>query len=226
MQRRSGLFAVALLSAVVLGACSSRSATAPSTTASTASTASTTSTTAGTGGTGGGPATSSSVAPPASSTSTTSGSAVAGGCTATRLAASVVGQQGAAGTQEATVVLRNTSTTPCGLSGYPGLQLVSASGAVLPTVVVRGGTYSFTAMAPAATTLQPGKAVYFNMGYSDVPTGNETTCPTSAAMEITPPNAYGHLNVTLHIAPCNGGTIAVSPVFVLTPATTMTTAPA
>ncbi len=151
---------------------------------------------------------------------------MAGGCAAAHLAASVVGQQGAAGTQEATVALRNASMTPCGLSGYPGLQLVSAGGTALPTVVVRGGAYSFTAMAPAPTTVQPGDAVYFNFGYSDVPTGSESTCPNSATVEITPPNAYGHLAVALRIAPCNGGTVTVSPVFILTPATTMTTAPA
>ncbi len=213
----------ALIGAVVLGGCSSHSATAPSTTSSSiASTTATSTTRAG----GGAPTTAATTPSPATSTSTTSGSAVPGGCTAPHLAATVVGQQGAAGTQEVTVALRNSSEAACGLSGYPGLQLVSGSGSALPTNVVRGGAYGFTNMAPAPTMLQPGQSAYFNLGYSDVPTGNETTCPSSATVEVTPPNAYGHLDVSLRIAPCNAGTVTVSPVFLLTPATSPNTAPA
>ena len=124
------------------------------------------------------------------------------------------------------MALRSTSPAPCLLSGYPGLQLLDASGAALPTTVVRKGTYSFTAMAPAPVTLTTGQSAYFNMGYSDVPVGQETSCPTSTSLEVTPPNAYGHLTLAAALAPCGGGTIVVSPVFAPTAANTQTTAPA
>ncbi len=95
---------------------------------------------------------------------------------------------------------------PCVLGGYPGLQLLSSSGAALPTKVIRGGHYTFTSMAPTTVTLTTGQSVYFNLGYSDVPVGNETSCPTSSSLEVTPPNSYTHLVVAASLAPCGGGT--------------------
>jgi hypothetical protein len=68
-------------------------------------------------------------------------------------------------------------------------------------------------MAPTTVTLAMGESVYFNVGYSDVPVGQETSCPTSASVEVTPPNAYDHLVLPVRMAPCGGGTLVVSPVF-------------
>lgn len=121
--------------------------------------------------------------------------------------------------------LRNSTGSPCTLGGYPGLLLLGSSGSGLPTTVVRKGSYSFTAMAPTTVSVAPGQSVYFNIGYSDVPVGGETSCPTSADLEITPPNAYDHLSVAATLAPCNGGTLTVSPVFSTGGANSQTTAP-
>ncbi|HEX3981844.1 MAG TPA: DUF4232 domain-containing protein [Acidimicrobiales bacterium] len=127
---------------------------------------------------------------------------------------------------ETTVALKSTAPTPCVLGGYPGLQLLSSSGASLPTNVVRKGSYGFTAMSPTTVILAPGQSAYFNIGYSDVPVGTETTCPTSTSVQVTPPNAYDHLVVTAAMSPCGGGTMVVSPVFAATGANSQTTAPA
>jgi hypothetical protein len=137
----------------------------------------------------------------------------------------VSGSSGAAGTREVTVALTSTSAVPCVLSGYPGLLLQTASGSALPTAVVRQGTYSFTAMAPTTVTLTHGEAAYFNIGYSDVPVGIETSCPTSASVQVTPPNAFDHLVMTAALAPCGGGSLVVSPVFLSTGSNSLTTAP-
>jgi hypothetical protein len=110
------------------------------------------------------------------------------------------------------------------MGGYPGLLLLGSAGAALPTNVVRKGTYGFTAMAPTTVLLPPGGTAYFNIGYSDVPVGGETTCPNSASLEITPPNAYDHLVLAATLAPCGGGTVVVSPVF-LAGSDSQTTAP-
>jgi len=91
--------------------------------------------------------------------------------------------------------------------------------------VVRGGTYSFTTLAPTTVTLAPGQSVYFNIGYSDVPVGGETSCPSSGSLEVTPPNAYDHLVLTANLSPCGGGTMVVSPVFSATGPGAQTTAP-
>jgi Protein of unknown function (DUF4232) len=134
-------------------------------------------------------------------------------CKVGNLVGSVVGGSGAAGTIETTFALKSTATATCVLGGYPGLQMLSASGALLPTKVVRGGSYSFTKMAPTTVTVAPGGSVEFNVGYGDVPVGNETSCPSSESIEITPPNAYGHLVTAAKLSPCGGGTLVVSPVF-------------
>ena len=134
-------------------------------------------------------------------------------CATSALSGSVVGSSGAAGTIETSVALKSTAPGTCVLGGYPGLQLLGAGGAALPTTVVRKGSYSFTSMAPTTVTVASGQSVYFNIGYSDVPVGSETTCPTSASLEVTPPNAYDHLVVAATLAPCGGGSLTVSPVF-------------
>lgn len=95
----------------------------------------------------------------------------------------------------------------------------------MPTNVIRKGSYSFTAMAPTTVTLTSGQSADFNLGYSDVPVGNETTCPTASSMEVTPPNATDHLIVTASLAPCGGGTVVVSPVFAAGGSNSQTTAP-
>ncbi len=198
----------------LLAACSSNSSS-PTTTVRTStttkspkSTASSTPTTSG--------------VPASSSTPTTSGLTR---CATSALAGSVAGSSGAAGTIETTVALKSTATGPCVLGGYPGLQMLGSAGTALATVVVRKGNYSFTSMAPTTVTVTGGQSVYFNIGYSDVPAGKETTCPTSASLEVTPPNATDHLVIAAALAPCSGGTLTVSPVFAATGANSQTTAP-
>ena len=209
--RLIGLAAVVALGGAVLGACSSNSSTTSTTGATTTSGASssTTASTTPSGSTSG-------------STSTTAGTAR---CASAALSGSVVGSSGAAGTIETTVALKSTASVPCVLSGYPGLQMLNASGGSLPTKVVRKGSYSFTAMAPTTVTLASGQSAYVNIGLSDVPAGSETSCPTSTSLEVTPPNATDHLVVTAALAPCSAGTLVVSPVFLSSGANSQTTAP-
>jgi len=139
--------------------------------------------------------------------------------------ASVVGSQGAAGTIELSFELRNTSTTPCPMEGYPGAQLLAASGAELPTHVVSGGSFQFTDFSPAPVVLTPGATAYFNLAYSDVPTGTETSCPTATEIEVTPPHASDHDVVAVQITACAAGTLTVSPVFSSSSSQSQTTAP-
>jgi hypothetical protein len=146
-------------------------------------------------------------------------------CAARDLVTSVVGSEGAAGTFELTFALHNTSTTSCPMEGYPGAQLLDASGTELPTHVVTGGNLQFTNFAPAAVVLASGATAYFNLAYSDVPTGTETSCPTAAQIEVFPPHAVDHDVVTTNIVVCGAGTLTVSPVFSQSSPESQTTAP-
>jgi Protein of unknown function (DUF4232) len=153
-------------------------------------------------------------------TTTSSSAATTSTCLPGQLSGSTGQGNGAAGTIETTVTLTNTSSSVCTLKGYPGMQLLSATGASLPTNVVRGGGQGFLAAAanqpPALVTLAPNQTASFSLSYEDVPVGTETSCPTSAKAEITPPNDTGFLVIAFTADACGGGTIHVSPVYAST----------
>jgi hypothetical protein len=137
----------------------------------------------------------------------------------------VIGSQGAAGTFEYTFALRNTGSTPCPLTGYPEIQLVGAGGVKLTTTSVHGGGASFTDFPPATVNLAGGATAYFNMGFSDVPTGAESSCPTATALQATLPGTSTPLPVPGQYTVCNAGTVNVSPIFAAGSPQTQTTAP-
>lgn len=162
-----------------------------------------------------------------SSTTTTSTTAAVTVCRASQLTMARVGSEGAAGTQELTFSLENSSSATCTMRGYPGMLLLAADGAALPTTVDRGGGLAFENVAVTSVSLAPGQSAYFNLGYSDV-VAVPPACSTAAAVEITPPTATTQGEVTgLHVQACANGTLHVSPVFGSTDTTaTATTAPA
>jgi Protein of unknown function (DUF4232) len=104
--------------------------------------------------------------------------------------------------------------------------MLDASGVPLATqTTVRGGSYEFTNFPPVNVTLAPGATAYFNVGYSDVPTGSQTSCPQSAQLEVTPPNDFSQLTTAFQATACDQGSITVSPVFGTGSSETQTTAP-
>jgi hypothetical protein len=111
------------------------------------------------------------------------------------------------------------------MNGFPAVLLVSGSGTQLPTTVMRAGSLSFTNFPAAPVALSPGATAYFNLAYSDVPTGSETSCEIAAQLQITPPNTSTHGVVALSVSACNHGTVAVSPVFGSGSPEVQTTAP-
>ena len=135
-------------------------------------------------------------------------------CRAGQLHAGRLATAAAAGHIVLTYGLRNVSGAPCTLFGYPGLQMADTSGKPLPTQVSHGGSYTFVNETPAPVSLSPQAEASFYAGYSDVPTGGETSCPQSAELEITPPNDTGTITLTDQIAPCENGSVTVSPVHV------------
>jgi hypothetical protein len=174
-----------------------------------------------------GPTTSTSTAPtvtttiPALTTTTT-----IPGCTGANYAFSLLGSQGAAGTFELTFGFKNTSSATCPLYGYPGIQLFDAAGTEIPTITDRGGGLSFDNFPPANIEVGPQESAYFNLGYSDVPTAGESSCPVATALQAIAPNMSVGLKVSgLDLQVCNNATVTVSPVFDKSSADTDTTAP-
>lgn len=117
-----------------------------------------------------------------------------------------------AGNRFAPLFFSNTSTAPCTLYGFPGLQMLDAQGNALPTNARWGGGQLANQPGPTTVTLQPGASAEFMIHWEVIPVGNETSCPTSAKLEVTPPNAYNFLVIPMSMHACGGGTIDVSAV--------------
>jgi hypothetical protein len=86
---------------------------------------------------------------------------------------------------------------------------------VMPTTVVRGTSTVVPSEPERTVVLAPGGHASFFAGYSDVPGGG--ACPTSAYLEVTPPNAYDHFTLPVSADVCRA-TITVSPVVAGIPA--------
>jgi uncharacterized protein DUF4232 len=110
--------------------------------------------------------------------------------------------------------LRNVSGLPCHLYGFPGLQMLSASGAPLPTTTHWGGSFLFPPLRPHLVGLRTSQTASFDLAYTDIPTMNlpyQQACPAAATLLIIPPDDVTSLRVPAKIAPCEGD-LDVSPV--------------
>ena len=135
-------------------------------------------------------------------------------CQPDQLSATLVSLGVATGHIGAQIVLRNVSPLPCHLFGFPGLQLLAASGTPLPTITHWGGSFLFPALGPHLVGLTPSQTASFDLAYTDVPAGNLPylqACPAAATVVIIPPDDVTSLRATGRIAPCHGD-LDVSPV--------------
>lgn len=177
---RSGLsvLSVAAVAALALSACSGGSSSSNADAAAPQQSA-----------TSSAPAASESASAPATPTESAPASPTPTGpveCTTKDLRADVVPGQSAAGQRYAALVFTNTSASSCFVVGYPGLQLLSASGGTVPTDVVR------SAGTKKQVTLAQGEKASTLMHWSVVPGPGEPTdsaCePTAATLLVTPPD--------------------------------------
>jgi Protein of unknown function (DUF4232) len=150
-------------------------------------------------------------------TAATSTSTTAAQTACSHITASAGQAQGAAGTITGVVTVTNAGSAACVVDGYPTMALYSGSGAPLTVTMVNGLSVSLTPpanAAPSTVTVAPSATAQFAYQYSDVPVGSETSCPTSESASATMPGATaGSASFALAIAPCNNGTIRVSPVY-------------
>jgi len=195
-------WALALLACagVVLAACSSSPSSQTSSTTTSHRATSTTSSFS----------TSTSTTSPATSTTAAS--------TACNHVTAAPGQgQGAAGTITGTVTITNTGASSCTANGYPKIALFSGSGAPLTVTMVDGLSVSLSPAAnalPSMVTVAPSSSAQFAYQYSDVPVGAQTSCPGSESANVTVPGATTPSpSFALAVAPCDNGTIKVSPVY-------------
>jgi len=133
-------------------------------------------------------------------------------CTVPQLRGALKNLQAGAGNRFGTLVLRNVSSRPCRLFGYPGALLRSRSGRAIPTDVVRDRS-----VRPVTVVLRAdgGRAVS-QWRWGAIPGRGEPTrgrCePRPARIEVTPPNATRQLVLPWRSGPvCQHGRIEVRP---------------
>ncbi len=148
-------------------------------------------------------------APAASPTSSSGPQAQgAGRCHTSMLSAHVrLGSPGA-GQRYAFLVLTNTSSLTCRIFGYPGMQLLTASGGNVATKVIR------TTPEPRLVTVVPGGHVYSLLHWTVVPAGDEASpCEPLATMaHVTPPDETAPLTTAWPGGSvCQHGRIYVTP---------------
>lgn len=117
---------------------------------------------------------------------------------------------GAAGSIGLLFTFTNNGRTTCHIFGFPGMRLENKHHRAMSTTVIRGTSVVVPFEPENTVRIAPGRRASFFAGYSDVPTGNEK-CPTSAYVQVTPPNDYRQLTVAMGATAC-GGRITVSPV--------------
>jgi hypothetical protein len=134
-------------------------------------------------------------------------------CHTVGLALTAVGSSGgAAGSFVQTFGMVNRGSTACTFYGYPGMAMLDASGAQLPTHVVRDTGSRFPFVKLGTYTVQPGQTAPFWVHWTSMPVGSET-CSTSAGIIVTPPDETTQLRLDgVHIQACNMGQLDVSPV--------------
>ena len=158
--------------------------------------------------TGATPATGATASTGTTTTSRSSGPAPAA-CTTAQLTVSA-GRGGAAtGHVGLALVFENTGTVACMLHGYPGVAGLDDAGtqvtqaARTPSGFVGGLSGSGAGPLPSVILTSGATASALVEG-TDVPTGTATTCPSYAALLVTPPNAVQPVRVDAQLPGCSG----------------------
>lgn len=152
-------------------------------------------------------------APASSSSSEAPPPADGSRCTAELLAGYVETMNAPAGQRSVILVVKNTSKQTCTLSGFGGLELLSATKEPIPTNAERT-----LQPAPTLVTLAPGKEAGKILQWTVVATGDEPTTgpcqPLASSVNVLPPDETTPFEVDYELGSvCNQGRIDTSAYF-------------
>jgi hypothetical protein len=132
-------------------------------------------------------------------------------CRGQALAGRLASSDGGAGHLHLVVALRNIGGAECTLDGFPTVGLVAQDGSALPVRATHDGDLAFPTRKPSTVVLAPGEVASFDLGFSHVPAGGQTSCPAAQSLTVTPPGDSHPVPVQAVADPCDGGLLAVSP---------------
>lgn len=119
--------------------------------------------------------------------------------------------QGATGHLDVVFSVTSVAQTSCYLEGYPGIQLINASGHNIATHLTWGGGFFFANRPKQYVVLGTGKSAYFALGWTHFPSPGQS-CPTTKYLLVTPPDDYNPIVVSAVIRQVCGGNVSASPI--------------
>ena len=128
----------------------------------------------------------------------------------------VAAGEGTAGLGHEGVVLlfRNVGSTVCALHGYPGVAGLNSGGRQVTQARRTPSGYlgglAFGQTTPPNVVLAPGQTASALVEGTDVPMGNEMSCPSYPSLLVTPPNTTSSVPVSASLPGCSG--LAIHPV--------------
>ena len=117
--------------------------------------------------------------------------------------------QGAAGHVEVMFSVTSLAQQACYLEGYPGIQLIDASGRDIATHLQWGGVFSNR--PKQYVVLKTGQIAYFDLGWLHIPTPGQS-CPTASYLLVTPSDERTPIAVAGNLQRVCGGKLSSSPI--------------
>jgi hypothetical protein len=186
MRRVTAIAVLPVVALTLVGlSCSSDDTASEDTTTTSTTPASTTSTTA---------ATTTSTAAGATSSTTTAGTPA---CTAGELQGELGPSDAGAGQVYAPVIVRNTGSTTCEVTGFPGVSVLDGSGAQIGAPATRDGAEGGSVLLP------PGGVASATLHTTSEGIGGSCE-PRSAQMKVYPPNQTAAITFTAAYTVCGG----------------------
>ena len=123
-------------------------------------------------------------------------------CTNSAISVTAGPSSGSAGHANTPVIFTNTSSSPCTIFGYPGVAALDSAGSQTAQAT-RTGTPQ-----PTHLILTPGNTASALVINTNIPSGNETSCPSWSGLLVTPPNDTKSTKLILQLPGCNGFTVS------------------
>lgn len=141
-------------------------------------------------------------------------------CRGPQLKLSSEGGDAGAGNRVTNIGIQNIGTTPCSLTGYPGVVLQDRQGRNLTAIrsEQNPGSYFTQGQAPTPVTLAPQGKAAFELAWNVVPNEaqGQRTCPNVARIRVTAPGDTSPVSMDMAFAPCSSR-VRVSPIRPLVP---------
>jgi hypothetical protein len=123
-------------------------------------------------------------------------------CGESAFAVSAADPEGATGHSSIVLEFKNRLPQTCTIGGYPGLDAMTASGAILAHAARTLNGFTGGAHSLATLTVAPGKTVSARVEWMNFNPKTSGPCATSASIEVTPANTSDTAPLSVKVTVC------------------------